>query len=248
MRPLSEAVEEVGKEEEEETEEEEEEGRAAVVDGRNAALAGGGAYELWLRDCESELACFSSSCCLLLPSASLSLSRAWNVARAIAPSTNNDVLSCLSCWPQVASNSNVDADLAGSATEGVVSGGRRTCDGRLDDGRRSRGRGTAMRLVVLSLDGGGEGKWPLRVIASMSRFACSCSPAVVACVRRAERTAPSLLPERLLDLWCLPSALFRRLDRGDERLLRGGRKAPVGVVAIATTPTATWSKHSSDDR
>ena len=96
-------------------------------------------------------------------------------------------------------------------------------------------------VVVLSLDGGGEGKCVLCVTAasnsrsfrsSSTRFACSCSPAVMTCMWRAESAAFSLLPSRLLDLrcCCLASALFRRLESGDERLLRGGKKAPVGVV------------------
>lgn len=95
-------------------------------------------------------------------------------------------------------------------------------------------------VVVDSLLGGGDGKCGLCVAASISRsflsssarFACNCSPAVTTCMRRAESIAPSLLLERLLDLRCLSSALFRRLERGDERLLSGGRKAPVGVVDI----------------
>ena len=96
-------------------------------------------------------------------------------------------------------------------------------------------------LAVLSLDGGGDGKCAcgVCVIASISRsflssstrFACSCSPAVMAWMRRADNAVPSLLPVRLLDLRCvLPSALLRQLEIGDERLLSGGKKAPVGVV------------------
>lgn len=230
MRPLSEVV-----------EEEEEEARAKdVVDGGNVDLDGGGAYELCERDSGCELVCFSSSCRIRL-SVPASLSSAWKVARASASSTNDDVLSCLSRCPQLACNSNVDPlPLLPPLAEAAASGGRRGCDSRLE-GSRSRGRGTAMRLVVLSLFGGGDGKCALCVAASISRsflsssarFACNCSPAVVvACMRRAERVGPSLLPVRLLDLRCLSSALFRRLDSGEERLLRGGRNAPVGVVDI----------------
>ena len=104
-----------------------------------------------------------------------------------------------------------------------------------------------MRLAmdVVSLLGGGDGKCALCVAVSISRslrssstrLACSCSPAVTACARRAESRGASLLVDRLLDLRRFSSALVRRLDSGEERLLRGGRNAPVGVVDIARMPT-----------
>lgn len=100
MRPLSDVVEEA----------DEENGAAVLVVGRKVALSGGGAYELCVRDsgCWAELVCFSSSCRRLL-SASVSLSSAWKVFRAMAASTSSDVLSCLSRCPHVASNSNAAA-------------------------------------------------------------------------------------------------------------------------------------------